>query len=135
VSSGIDAATVLSGQNPLTGEDVGLLGRGIALAGLLTPVSGGQIRGAGKFLTSAERALAKESGNTFTVIVRKALGRDGASSAHLIENDAAGRTISKTHRVVGADGQIIHQHQTHIGKNGTERQFPNKWVQFPDKPE
>ena len=47
LSSGIDAATVLSGQNPLTGEEVGLIGRGLALAGLLTPTSGGQIRGAG----------------------------------------------------------------------------------------
>jgi len=134
VSTGIDVATALSGQNPLTGEDVGLLGRGIALAGVLTPVSGGQIRASGKFLTAAERALAKESGNTFEVIVRKALGKDGSSSAHLLEKDAAGRSVSVTHRVVDQKGNIIHQHQRHVGKSGAERQFPKEWVQFPDIP-
>jgi hypothetical protein len=48
VSTAIDVATALSGENPLTGEAVGILGRGIALAGVLTPVSGGQIRAAAK---------------------------------------------------------------------------------------
>jgi RHS repeat-associated protein len=48
VSSGIDLATVVSGENPLTGESVGFLGRGVAIAGVLTPLSGGQIRAAGK---------------------------------------------------------------------------------------
>ena len=48
VSTGIDIATAVSGQNPLTGEQVGWVGRGIALAGVLTPASGGQIRGAAK---------------------------------------------------------------------------------------
>lgn len=134
MSTGIDLATVVSGENPLTGEQVGWVGRGVALAGVLTPVSGGQIRAAGKFLSAAERALAKESGNTFEVIVRKSLGRDGASSAHLIEKDAAGRTVSRTHRVVDPQGKVVHQHQTHVGKSGAERQFPNEWVQFPDKP-
>ncbi|MGQ0765086.1 MAG: RHS repeat-associated core domain-containing protein, partial [Gemmatimonadota bacterium] len=51
VSSGIDAATLLSGQNPLTGEDVGVVGRGIALTGLITPAGGGQIRAAGKTIS------------------------------------------------------------------------------------
>ena len=46
LSTGVDVATALSGQNPLTGEDEGLLGRGVAV----TPFSGGQIRGTGKLL-------------------------------------------------------------------------------------
>ena len=50
LSTGIDVTTVLAGENPLTGEMVGLLGRGVALAGALTPVSGGQIRGTGEAL-------------------------------------------------------------------------------------
>ena len=38
-----------------------------------------------------------------------------------------------THRVVSPDGNILHQHQTHVGRHGTERQFPDEWVQFPEK--
>ena len=48
VITGIDAATLLSDQNPLTGEDVGAGGRAIALAGLITTLAGGQIRAARK---------------------------------------------------------------------------------------
>jgi YD repeat-containing protein len=40
-------------------------------------------------------------------------------------------TISTVHRV-NLEGEVIHQHQTHIGKYGGERQFPNEWIQFPD---
>jgi hypothetical protein len=50
LSTGVDVATAFSGENPLTGERVGLFGRGVAVAGALTPFSGGQIRGAGKLL-------------------------------------------------------------------------------------
>ncbi len=57
VSTGVDVATALSGENPLTGEEVGLLGRGVALAGVLTPVSGGQVRGAGKALQRLTRKV------------------------------------------------------------------------------
>jgi hypothetical protein len=60
VSTGIDVATVLSGQNPLTGERVGLVGRGVALAGVLTPLSGGQVRG-------VARGLGDISGGSATV--------------------------------------------------------------------
>ena len=35
------------------------------------------------------------------------------------------------YRVVRPDGAIVHQHQTHIGRYGTERAFPDAWVQFP----
>ncbi len=57
MSTGVDVATALSGENPLTGEEVGLLGRGVALAGVLTPVSGGQVRGAGKALQRLTRKV------------------------------------------------------------------------------
>ena len=28
-------------------------------------------------------------------------------------------------------GEIIHQHQTHIGMYGSERIFPEEWLMFP----
>ena len=58
---------------------------------------------------------------------RKSKGSDGASSEHIIEKGPNGETISKTHRVT-KDGKVIHQHQEHIGKHGTERRFPDKWT-------
>lgn len=128
-----DATTVMTGRDVVTGERVGTAGRIAAAAGVLLPfVSGGQLRAAGKFLNAAEEGLARRAGNTFTVRVCNALGGDGASSAHLIEVDAAGSTISTTHRVVHPDGQLSHQHQRHVGKSGAEREFPNEWIQFPD---
>jgi len=66
---------------------------------------------------------------TKEVIERKTLGADGASSRHIIEK-LDGKTNSVTHQVT-KDGQVIHQHQMHIGKYGTERQFPDKWVEYP----
>jgi RHS repeat-associated protein len=38
--------------------------------------------------------------------------------------------ISQVHRVT-VNGKVVHQHQTHIGKYGGQRQFPDDWVQFP----
>jgi hypothetical protein len=95
-------------------------------------VSSGQLRAANRFLTAAEEALAHRAGNRFAVKVRQALGADGASSATIKELDAAGNTVSVAHRVVDETGSVIHQHQTHIGASGTERAFPNEWIQFPD---
>jgi hypothetical protein len=48
VSTALDAATLFSGENPLTGERVGIGGRFIAFAGLASPASGGSIRGVGE---------------------------------------------------------------------------------------
>jgi len=56
VSSAIDAATLVSGENPLTGERVGAGGRAIAAIGLLTPVASGQIRG---LISGAKHALSE----------------------------------------------------------------------------
>lgn len=47
VSTIHDVSVLLSGFNVITGERVGLGGRGIALIGAVTPVSGGQIRAGG----------------------------------------------------------------------------------------
>jgi RHS repeat-associated protein len=57
---------------------------------------------------------------------RKTPGRDGGKSEHIIEKED-GQTISKTHRVT-KDGEIVHQHQDHVGKSGTVRRFPDEWT-------
>lgn len=75
---------------------------------------------------------------TETEKVRQSKGGDGASSKHIIEKDANGNTVSKTHQVKSTDGKTIHQHQDHIstqknpetGKPNT-RQFPDEWVKYP----
>jgi RHS repeat-associated protein len=82
-----------------------------------------------------------ESNNSETteeVKTRKDPGSDGATSEQIIEKDADGNTVSKTHRVKDQDGAIIHQHQDYIstqknpetGKK-TTRQFPDEWVKYP----
>ncbi len=56
--------TAVSGTNPVTGQAVGALGRSIAFVGAITPFSGGQIRAASNFVTSAAGALAKRIGRS-----------------------------------------------------------------------
>ena len=63
--------------------------------------------------------------------VRKKLGKDKAESFHIIEKQG-NETISITHRVKDQTENIIHQHQTHIGKYKTNRQFPDEWIEYPD---
>jgi RHS repeat-associated protein len=135
VSTAVDVTTAVSGTNPVTGEDVGLLGRGLAVVGVLSPVGGGQIRAAGQFLEAGTRELAERFGRRYLIRVRQSVGRlDEASSAAIREVDSADRTVSITHRVVRPDGQIVHQHQEHLGRYGTTRTFPDEWVQFPTIP-
>jgi len=66
------------------------------------------------------------------VVTRKAPGADGATSRHILEK-LDGKTNSVTHQVT-KDGKVIHQHQTHIGTYGGQRQFPDEWVEFPKIP-
>lgn len=81
--------------------------------------------------------VADESSETTTTteVTRKNPGADGATSRHIIERDAKGATRSVTHQVE-RNGDVVHQHQTHIGKYGGKRRFPDPWVQHPtiDKP-
>ena len=75
--------------------------------------------------------LADDVGPT-TVRTRPTPGEDGATSHHLLES-VDGETNSVTHQVV-RDGEVIHQHQTHVGSHGTKRQFPNEWVNYWEVP-
>ena len=81
--------------------------------------------GATKLLRGAPRV-------TKEIKIRPTPGRDGALSRHIIER-VDGRVNSVTHQVV-RDGRVIHQHQTHIGKYGTQRRFPDAWVEYPEIP-
>ncbi len=67
---------------------------------------------------------------TKTVIERRALGADKATSRHIIERSPDGTTRSVTHQVT-KDGKTLHQHQKHIGKHGSERTFPDDWIDYP----
>jgi hypothetical protein len=78
--------------------------------------------------------LAARGGGKVTkeVLERATPGRDGGTS-RIIREKLDGDTISVTHQV-DLDGKIIHQHQTHVGTYGTERQFPDAWVEYPTIP-
>jgi RHS repeat-associated protein len=60
------------------------------------------------------------------VVERAAPGRDGGKSTHVLEK-VGGKTNSVTHRVE-VNGKLVHQHQTHVGKYGAERRFPDEWT-------
>lgn len=64
---------------------------------------------------------------TKEVLTRKTPGRDGGLSEQIIERDASGNVISRTHKVT-TDGKTVHQHQNHLGKEGGVRQFPDEWT-------
>ncbi len=72
-------------------------------------------------------SAAKKAKCPVVVKERVSKGADGATSRHIIEKDAGGNTNSKTH-VVEKDGEIIHQHQEHVGKEGSTRRFPDSWT-------
>lgn len=70
-----------------------------------------------------------EKGLNWVWKTRPRPGADGRISKIGIER-AGDDTISQVHRVK-VDGKVVHQHQTHIGKYGGQRQFPDDWVEFP----
>jgi hypothetical protein len=84
VSTGHDAVTLVTGKNYITGEDVGVGGRLIALAGLASPLSGGEIRASSKLVTAAAGALSARIGkNSVTVAIEGGLKRiDLVGKAH-----------------------------------------------------
>ncbi len=68
-----------------------------------------------------------DNGTTSEKKQRKSVGADGGISEQEIERDDEGNAISRTHTVV-RDGEVVHQHQNHIGNSGNERQFPDSWT-------
>jgi RHS repeat-associated protein len=99
-------------------------GAGALAFGMLIP-------GEGEGLFAADAAAeVGDAGLTQIIKTRLEPGADGGISNHIIEKQH-GETISVTHQVT-RDGEVIHQHQTYIGKYGGQRRFPNAWSQFLD---
>jgi hypothetical protein len=72
---------------------------------------------------------------TFDVKARSTPGADGATSKILIERAPSGEAISRTHQVTSPEGEVIHQHQEHVGKTGNVRSFPEVWREFKTIPQ
>lgn len=105
VSSVHDGVTLLTGKNHITGDNVGLGGRAIALAGLLSPASGGQIRGIISTGKKALSALIKDATTNlknwrtvgaFTEPATSKAAKDGISVQRILENDAGDQLVEHT---------------------------------------
>ncbi len=79
---------------------------------------------------ATEAAEEAEQGPSWTWKTREKPGADDGISEYGKER-VGEETISTAHRVT-VEGDVVHQHQTYIGKYGGERQFPDEWVQYPD---
>lgn len=128
-----NVTTTLTGRTSLDGLQVVMEGFGTA------PVIGDAVDGLNALLYLskgdyenagyAALAMVPIAGNIKLISKwRKRIGGDGALSRHLIEV-VDGKTNSKIHQVFN-NGGIIHQHQTHFGKYGSSRQFPESWLKY-----
>jgi len=73
------------------------------------------------------KKVKSNDGSTKETITRKTPGADGGKSNQIIERDADGNVISRTHTVTTKE-EVVHQHQNQIGENGAVRQFPDEWT-------
>ena len=111
-----DENTLFEGDAYSAGEDLGDVTSAILVVG-----------GIGKLKKLKKLEKVKTTNKVeYITKKRKTLGSDGASSEHIIEK-IDGKTNSTTHKVT-KDGQIIHQHQDHVGKYGTKERFPDSWT-------
>jgi RHS repeat-associated protein len=101
-------------------------------AGKIAGYAGVLIPGVGEEELAAKGLTDAESGIIQVLKTRPALGADQGVSTHIIEQRGAD-TISVTHQVT-RDGEVIHQHQTYVGKYGGLKQFPDEWSRYPDVP-
>ncbi len=72
VSTGVDAITLATGVNPITGDRVGKFGRAVAFVGLVTPLSGASLRGlgrVGKFFRRSSGAATNPVPETFARVI------------------------------------------------------------------
>jgi hypothetical protein len=106
LSTAQDAVTVATGTNPVTGQDVGVLGQGVALAGLLTPASGGELRAGAAIVkdfignSSAWRRI-----GAFVEAATNRRARGGSSIQEIFENTAGDRVVQ--HTVVDKAGRAV----------------------------
>jgi RHS repeat-associated protein len=119
-----------TGVGCVAGLPAAAVGAATAAAGTAVAINAGSARrSAQKNIAESRSSNAAGGGSTVTK-TRQTPGRDGATSGITLEKDAAGSTVSRTHTVT-KDGQVIHQHQEHIGKYGGERRFPDEWTGTP----
>jgi RHS repeat-associated protein len=126
------------GRNPAAGALAGCAATGpacpagAAVGFVIGTVVGIGIYYGGKYLHSLfaqNNATADPDPNgqtTNETKTRQSTGSDGATSEHTIERDSEGRTISTTHTVTGQNGEVVHQHQDHIGQSGSVRRFSDE---------
>lgn len=112
VSTAVDAVTVLTGKNPITGEQVGAGGRALAFAGLVSPASGGEMRAASKLVTAAAGALAERIGKNSVWVALE----NGAKRVDL---------VGKAHN--GVPTPHVHTYRVHTnpanGMSRTKKEF------------
>lgn len=117
VSTLLDAATVISGKNLVTGEDASRL---VAFAGLVSPAGGGQIRGGSKLLGAAADAIqrfANKHGVDVAVVGSRARGTARADSDwdYVIGGNAKTRQAARRDLPRGtAGGEIKNGRETGI---------------------
>jgi hypothetical protein len=132
VSTLLDAATLVSGKNLVTGEDGSRL---VALAGLASPAGGGQLRAGGSLLGAIAENLKRfekklPAGALPTQVHDLPLGGKafqssvpgrvpGSSAVYEKQVDASGRTLQFTKTTVNPQGNIVHVKDKISGKTIT----------------
>jgi len=98
-----DASVLFTGRNVVTGERVGLGGRGVALIGMVTPISGGEMRGAWK----TWQLTAENSGKVLRHVSRKWKFTQHLSDGSFWSKDIAGHGES-VWKVFKKEGDGLH---------------------------
>jgi hypothetical protein len=106
VSTLLDAATLVTGKNIVTGEDASRL---IALAGLVSPAGGGQIRAGGKVagaVVDAMQRFANKHGVDVSLVGSRAAGTATISSDwdYVVGGTAKTRKAAKRELPHGSGG-------------------------------
>jgi hypothetical protein len=128
VSTLQDAATVLTGVEPVSGDRVGLFGRGMALAGVVTPATGVELRGAAKILGG----IAERLGRPIADVVARGVRRvefalqDGSKmvfrgpETHPLTRGGAPVTHYnvEVHAPTGQPGRFTKVENTHLDSDG-----------------
>jgi hypothetical protein len=142
VTAAAGGAVSLTGVGAVVGGPTVALGLGVAEVGTATAAGGAVLMVNGAANASAgynygENGNSDSNSTSKETKTRQSQGSDGATSTHIIEKDASGNTVSKTHQVTSTEGEVVHQHQDHVsqtpasGQKPTMRRFPDEWVEYP----
>ncbi len=135
IAGGVTASTVVGAPE---GAAIAA-GGAVVITGSEALMAGGAILTANAATNASKGYDYGNSSQTSTKVkTRQSKGADGATSKHIIEKDAKGKTVSKTHQVTSPDGKVVHQHQDFVsqtpqkGQKPITRQFPDEWVKYPN---